>query len=131
MSSIARRSNGLLILLIGVSLAGTADVAELLVTRAAMFTDAPGRAAGSVVGLALWLGLLAVASVRYMRGERPGSRAATVGLAAVVAAGNIGLAAIHLKAGIGGLRPALGGVLGILALVLALASRSGVTEGRG
>ena len=131
MSSIARRSNGLLILLIGVSLAGTADVAEFLVTRAAMFTDAPGRAAGSVVGLALWLGLLAVASVRYMRGERPGSRAATVGLAAVVAAGNIGLAAIHLKAGIGGLRPALGGVLGILALVLALASRSGVTEGRG
>jgi hypothetical protein len=96
-----------------------------------MFTDAPGRAAGSAVGLVLWLGLLAVATLRYMRGERPGSRAVTVGLAGLVAAGNIGLTAIHLKAGIGGLRPAVGGVLGVLALALALTSRSGVTEGRG
>ena len=131
MSSIARRSNGLLILLIGVSLAGTADVAEFLVTRAAMFTDAPGRAAGSVVGLALWLGLLAVATLRYVRGERPGSRAVTIGLAGLVAAGNVGLTVIHLKAGVGGLRPAVGGVLGVLALALALTGRPGVTEGRG
>ena len=131
MSSIARRSNGLLIALIGVSLAGAADVAEFLATRSAMFTDAPGRAAGSVVGLGLWLALLGVATLRYARGERPGSRGVTVGLAALVAAGNVGLTAIHLKAGVGGWRPALGGVLGILALVLALASRSGVAEGRG
>ncbi len=88
-----------------------------------MFTDSPGRAAGSTVGLALWLGLLGVATVRYVRGERPGLRAATIGLAGLVAAGNVGLAAIHLKAGIGGLRPTVGGVLGVLALILTLASR--------
>jgi hypothetical protein len=114
--------------LIGVSLAGAADVAEFLVTRAAMFTEAPDRAAGSAVGLALWLGLLGVATLRYLRGERPGSRAVTVGLAALVAAGNVGLTAIHLKAGVGGLRPALGGALGILALMLAFASRAQVAE---
>ena len=96
-----------------------------------MFTDAPGRAAGSVVGLVLWLGLLGVATMRYVRVERPGSRAVTIGLAGVVAAGNVGLTAIHLKAGVGGFRPAVGGVLGVLALALALRSRTGLTEDRG
>lgn len=131
MASMARRSNGLLIALIGVSFAGTADVAEFLVTRAAMFTDAPGRAVGSAVGLALWLALLGVATLRYARGERPGSRAATVGLASLVAAGNVGLTAIHLKAGVGGLRPIVGAVLGVFALGLALISRDEVADGRG
>lgn len=110
--------------LIGVSLAGAVDVAEFLATRTAMFTEAPSRAAGSVVGLALWLALLGVASFRYARGERPGSRAATVGLAGLVAAGNLGLAAIHLKAGIGGLRPVIGSVLGVIALFIAIESRA-------
>jgi hypothetical protein len=114
-----------------VSLAGAADVAVFLATRAAMFTDAPGRAAGSAVGLALWLGLLGVATLRYVRGERPGSRAATVGLAGLVAAGNVGLTAIHLKAGVGGVRPIVGAVLGVFALALALTSRAEVAEGRG
>ena len=93
-----------------------------------MFTEAPGRAAGSLVGLALWMALLGVSSARYLRGERRGLRAATIGLAGLVAAGNVGLAAIHLKAGIGGLRPAVGGLLGIVALLLALGSRA--PEGR-
>jgi hypothetical protein len=106
----------------GVSLAGTADVAEFLATRSAMFTNAPGRAAGSVIGLAAWAGLLGVASMRYARGERRGARAATLGLAGLVAAGNVGLTAIHVKAGVGGLRPIVGGVLGLLALVLAIVS---------
>jgi hypothetical protein len=128
MTSIGRRSSGVLVALIGVSLAGAADVAEFLVTRSTMFTDAPSRAAGSAVGLALWLGLIGVATLRYLRGERSGSRAVTIGLAGLVAAGNVGLTAIHLKAGVGGLRPAVGGVLGILALMLALASRAQVTE---
>jgi hypothetical protein len=119
-----RRSSALLLALIAVSLAGAADVAEFLATRATMFTDAPGRAAGSAVGLALWIGLLGVATARYLRGEGSGSRAVTLGLAGLVAAGNVGLAAIHLKAGIGGWRPAVGGVLGILALILALATRT-------
>lgn len=122
-TTLARRSaRGALGALIGVSLAGTVDVAEFLATRSAMFTDAPGRAAGSVVGLIAWAALFALATMRYARGERRGVRAATLGLAGLVAAGNIGLTAIHLKAGVGGLRPIIGGVLGGLALVLALAS---------
>jgi hypothetical protein len=87
-----------------------------------MFTDAPGRAAGSVVGLVAWAALVGVATLRYSQGERRGARAATIGLAGLVAAGNVGLTAIHLKAGVGGARPIVGGVLGVLALILAFAS---------
>ena len=105
-----------------VSLAGTADVGEFLATRAAMFTDAPGRAAGSVLGLLFWLALLLVTAARYLGGDRRGSRQATLALAGVVAVGNVGLTLIHLKAGIGGWRPILGGGLGVAALLLALAS---------
>ena len=114
-------SKGALIALIGVSLLGTADVAEFLATRSTMFTNAPGRAAGSVLGLVAWAALLGVATMRYARGERRGARAATIGLAGLVAAGSVGLTAIHLKAGVGGMRPVVGAVLGVLALVLALA----------
>jgi hypothetical protein len=64
--------------------------------------------------------LLGVATLRYAQGERRGARVATIGLAGLVAAGNVGLAAVHLKAGVGGVRPIVGGVLGVLALVLAL-----------
>ncbi len=123
MTSVATQSRNLLLALIAVSLAGTADVAEFLMTRAAMFSETPSRAAGSVVRLALWLALLGVSSARYLRGERRGSRAATLAVAGLVAAGNVGLTAIHLKAGIGGVRPAVGGILGVLALILALAGR--------
>ncbi len=108
----------------GVSLAGTADVGQFLATRTAMFTDAPGRAAGSVLGLLFWLALLALAAGRYAGGERRGSRAATIGLAGLVAIGNVGLTAIHLKAGIGGWRPILGGGLGVAALIFGLLSLS-------
>jgi hypothetical protein len=112
-----------LLALIGVSVAGTVDVAEFLATRTAMFTDAPGRAAGSVVGLALWVALLGIATTRYARGERRGASAAMLLLAGLIAAGNVGLTAIHLKVGAGGVRPLVGGALGILALILAVASR--------
>ena len=123
MTTVARRSaRGALIALIGVSLAGSADVAEFLATRSVMFTDAPGRAAGSVIGLLAWVALLGLATLRYARGERRGMRAATIGLAGLVAAGNVGLTAIHVKAGVVGLRPIVGGALGVFALALALAS---------
>jgi hypothetical protein len=122
-TSMARRSpRAALVALIGVSLAGTADVAQFLATQSSMFTDAPGRAAGSVVGLVAWAALLGVAAGRYAGGERRWSRVATIGLAGLVAAGSVGLTAIHLKAGVGGLRPIVGGVLGVLALILALAA---------
>jgi hypothetical protein len=96
-----------------------------------MFTDAPSRAAGSVVGLVAWAALLGVATLRYTRGERRGTRAATIGLAGLVAAGNVGLTAVHLKAGVGGVRPIVGGVLGVLALVLALAPTLTLPRKRG
>lgn len=112
-----------LLALIAVSLAGTADVSEFLASRPTMFTDAPGRAGGSAVGLALWVALLGIATTRYARAERPWASSATLGLAGLVAAGSVGLTAIHLKAGVGGLRPLVGGILGILALLLALASQ--------
>jgi hypothetical protein len=118
-----QRTRSLLLGLLAVCLAGTADVAEFLATRTTMFRDAPSRAAGSVLGLALWLALLGVVTARYTGGDRRLVNT-TIWLAGVVAAGNVGLAAIHLKAGIGGFRPMLGGVLGIAALVLALASRN-------
>jgi peptidoglycan/LPS O-acetylase OafA/YrhL len=122
-TAIARRSaRGALVALIGVSLAGTADVAQFIGTRTSMFTDVPGRAAGSVVGLVAWAALLGVAAGRYAVGDRRWSRVATIGLAGMVAAGSVGLTAIHLKAGVGGARPIVGGVLGVLALILALAA---------
>jgi len=119
---------GALVALIGLSLAGTADVAQFLATRSSMFTDAPGRAAGSVIGLLAWAALLAVATLRYAQGERRGTRAATLGLAGLVAAGSVGLTAIHVKAGVGGVRPIVGGVLGVLALILALAATPALPE---
>jgi hypothetical protein len=124
-------AKGALVALIGVSLAGTADVAEFLATRSTMFTDAPGRAAGSVVGLVAWAALLGVTTLRYARGERRGVRTATLGLAGLVAAGSVGLTAIHLKAGVGGVRPIVSGVLGVLALVLALAPTQPSPRGGG
>lgn len=105
-----------------VSLAGTADVGQFLVTRTAMFTDAPGRAAGSVLGLLLWLALFLVAVSRYRNGDQRATRAATLGLVGLVAMGNVGLTLIHMKAGIGGWRPMLGGGLGAVALILGAVS---------
>ena len=122
MTTVAPQSaRGALIALIGVSLAGTADVAEFLATRSTMFTNAPGRAAGSVLGLVAWAALLGVATMRYARGERRGARVATIGLAGLVAAASVGLTAIHLKAGVGGVRPIVSGLLGLVAFALALA----------
>jgi len=43
-----------------------------------------------------------------------------------VAVGNVGLGLIHLKAGIGGWRPMMGGALGVAAIILAVASRDPV-----
>lgn len=119
---IKRSARRALLGLIAVSFVGTADVAEFLGTRTSMFTDAPGRAAGSVLGLVTWAALLGVATIRYSSGDR---RLVTpsIWLAGLVAAGNVGLTLIHVKAGVGGWRPVAGGVAGVLALIFALASR--------
>ena len=109
--------------LAAVSALGAADVGEFLATRTQLVGTAPGRAAGSVLGLTIWLGLVALAVRRMRRDDKASLRAATLGLAAVNALGNAGLTFIHFKAGVGGWRPLLGGVLGLSSLLLALLAR--------
>lgn len=126
-AAVYRSSKTALLALIGVSIAGTGDVAQFLFSRMAMFTDAPGRAAGSLLGLAAWASLLGILSARLAGGERRLIKQ-TIWLAGLVAVGEIGLTAIHLKAGVGGFRPMVGGALGVIALMLAFASREQVNE---
>jgi hypothetical protein len=110
--------------MVAVGVLGTVDIAQFVATNQGMFTSAPGRAAGSVLGLLLWF-VLTVDLARAAAGVRAG-RALRVALwlAWLVAIGSVGLAAIHAAANVGGLRPGLGAVLAVLELVLVLAVRS-------
>jgi hypothetical protein len=112
-----------LAILAAVSAAGTADVGEFLAARPQLFNTAPGRAAGSVLGLAIWGALLGLALRRFARDDQNWMRTGTLGLAALNALGNVGLAAIHFKAGVGGWRPLASGILGVASLALALLAR--------
>ena len=116
------RQGGVLAALLAVCVAGIADVGEFIATRPGLFTTAPGRAAGSVLGLGLWAALAATTAGRLRGAGGPRSRRATIGLAAAIALGNLGLTAVHLKAGVGGARTVAAGVLGVAALALALVS---------
>ncbi len=109
--------------LVAVAAGGTADVAQFILSRRTMFQTAPGRARGSVMGLAVWLALTGCAAAGAAGVTRRELRAATLGLAGLAAAGGMGLTAIHTAAHIGGRRPALGGALGLFALGLALVTR--------
>jgi hypothetical protein len=109
--------------LAAVSVAGAADVGEFLAARPQLFTEAPGRAAGSVLGLAIWIGLLGLALRRMSTDETRSLRRATLALAALNALGNVGLTFIHFKAGVGGWRPVTSGLLGLASLALALLAR--------
>jgi hypothetical protein len=119
------RRTAVLAALLAVSLAGIADVGEFIASRPGLFTSAPGRAGGSVLGLALWAGLAATAANRLRGADGKGSRAGTIILACVTAIGNVGLTAIHVRAGVGSARTIASGVLGVAALALALASLGG------
>jgi hypothetical protein len=110
--------------LVGLGVLGTVDIAQFVATNQGMFTNAPGRAAGSVAGLVLWLALtlvlaLTAAGVRAWLALR-----VALWLAWLVAIGSVGLAAIHAAAHVGGLRPGLGAVLAVLELILVVAVRS-------
>lgn len=109
--------------LAAVSTAGAVDVGQFLAARPQLFSSAPGRAMGSVLGLAIWVSLAGLALRRISRDDKPMLRAATLGLATLNALGNVGLTYIHFRAGVGGWRPLVGGVLGVAALALALLSR--------
>ena len=101
------------------------DIGQFLATNTSMFKGSPGRAAGSVLGLALWLALAGLsAAVASGRRSSP-VRRAILPLSGLLAVGSLGLVVVHAAARAGGLRPALGGVLGLAALGLAyLANRA-------
>ena len=125
-----RPRTGVLTALLAVSVAGIADVGEFVAARPGLFTTAPGRASGSVLGLLLWAALAATSANRLRGADGPGSRWATLGLAAITAIGSVGLTAIHVKAGVGSARTIASGVLGFAALALALASLGGAADRR-
>ena len=123
MTAVLTRSRTALTALVAVTMAGAGDVGEFLATRPQLVGTAPGRAAGSTLGLGIWAALGALA-LRRLRADDQGSlRVATLGLAGINALGNVGLTVIHLKAGVGGWRPMVGGVLSLAALALAFMTR--------
>jgi hypothetical protein len=117
------RSRTWLALLTAVALAGTADLAEFALTEPAVAFKTAGRAGGTIFTLGVWV-LLALAAGRTWRSpENSRLGLATVGLGTLAAIDGVGLAAIHLAAGVAGLRPLLGAALGVGSVALALSAR--------
>lgn len=110
-------------LLTGVSIAGTADIAQFLVGNSGMFSTAPGRAAGSVLGLLFWIGLTVLAFSLALGTRSRLVLGGTLWVASLLTVGSLALAAVHAAAGVGGLRPALGAILALLAIVLVVRLR--------
>jgi hypothetical protein len=77
-------------LTLSTSLAGLADTATFAVTRREVLAQKPDRAAGTVVSLALWAGILQAAA----SGAR--GRARALGAANLVA--NAAMLGVHLRA---------------------------------
>lgn len=102
---------------------GTLEVAQFLASNSGMFTSAPGRAAGSALGLLLWLALTGLAGFAAISRRSAGLGRPMVVLSGLLALGSVGLAAIHAAAHVGGLRPALGGLLGLAVLLLAIVAQ--------
>jgi hypothetical protein len=109
--------------LAAVALLGAADVGVFIATDPGTALKTGGRATGSLAGLAIWILLLGTAGRRLTGADGTAVRRATLGLGALAAIGGVGLAAIHQLAGVGGLRTIGGGVLGVAALALAVATR--------
>jgi hypothetical protein len=73
------------------ALAGAADTATFLIGRPTLIRENPGRAAGSLALLGLWV-------VAARQSASPASRASKIATAAALAAANAGLLAAHLRA---------------------------------
>ena len=91
---------------------GTADTALFLLRRPALLRSAPGRAAGSLAFLALWMTL--AARTAYEGDGRPTSP--TLALAGTAFAGNVAMLAVHLRHRVAGPRVFVGAVLSGIAL---------------
>jgi hypothetical protein len=70
--------------------------------------------------LILWLALTVLAGMAATGRRFPQLATAILVVAILVAVGSVGLTAVHAAAHVGGLRPALGGVLSLAALALAV-----------
>ncbi|HEY6537715.1 MAG TPA: hypothetical protein VI138_01585 [Candidatus Dormibacteraeota bacterium] len=106
--------------LILVSILGSLDLVQFLATNRGMFQASPSRAAGSALGLALWLVLVGLGLAGRSRHRSRALSRTTIAVSGAVALGSVGLVGVHAAAHVGGLRPALGGVLGIAALGMAI-----------
>lgn len=104
-------------MIVAAALAGALDTGAFVARRPRLIVDHPGRWAGSLTGLGLWLALAASSSR-----DRDTAGPRTVGLAAAVAAGNAGLLATHLRHGVASPRVFMGAGLATLALGVAAAS---------
>jgi hypothetical protein len=90
---------------------GAADTAHFVwARRRSLFRQSPGRAAGSIAGLGMWLAMSGAASAA------PRSGPARV-LARACGVGNLLLYAVHLRVGKGRLRALPGALLGAAALL--------------
>lgn len=109
--------------LFGVSVLGTLDVGQFLASNEGMFRTVPGRAAGSLLGLGVWLALTGLAGAAASGRREPQVSRAILPLSGLLAVGSWALVAVHAAARVGGLRPALGGILALIALALAYLAR--------
>jgi hypothetical protein len=111
-------------LLAAVALLGTADVAEFALSDPAVAFKTPGRASGTLFGIGVWVALTLLAGRRWSRPDTSRLSTATVALGGLAAVDGVGLALIHWAAGVGGMRPLVGAVLGLASLGLAVSARS-------
>ncbi len=124
-TEVLRASRIRLALLAAFALLGTADVAEFALAEPSVAFKTPGRATGTLFGLAVWVALTLVAGRGWRRTD--GSRAlatATIALGALAAFNGVGLALVHWAARVGGVRPLVGAVLGLASLGLAVSARA-------
>jgi hypothetical protein len=125
---VVQRSNlSKLAILSAAALVGAADAGLFIATDPQTALKTPGRAAGSLAGLAVWILLLAVSGRRWRGGDNRRLAAAGLGLSLLAALDGVGLAAVHAMARVGGARTLVGGAAGLTALGLALSARRGDT----
>ena len=112
-----------LALLTAVALAATLIVGYFLVTNPKVGMKTPGRAAGSLLGLGLWTALTVAAAMRFGGRSNRELRTTTTVTAPLAAIGSIGLAVIHVAAGVAGWQTISVAILGVTATGLAVSVR--------
>jgi hypothetical protein len=105
--------------LAAVSALATLDVAGFIAWQPRTALANPGRAFGSLLGLAIWLTLTVLAAGWTGRERGSGYRGAILGLAGLACAGSVGLMLVHIAAGVSGPLTVGAGIAGIAAAGLA------------